>query len=183
MGYLPQYMMFYATGVWANKSGIELADLIDWQIQKRLLNTVVSITLFGIFVITADNTQDGGTGLGTIMEAARGGFNSLAIAYAFWNNLIGILLSSFLLSVFRKRFNTKWMLNGFDFARYSYAAFLIHIPVVVVFQCLTDGSSWGAVVSGEMKTGVVGSTGVLGSWVVGWILVRMLDGVGARGYV
>lgn len=183
MGYLPQYILFYVTGVWANKTEIQLHNLINWQMQKFLMMTVVSITISGLLVLSANSKNSGGIDLGSMLEAGRGGFNSLAVTYAFWNNLTGILLCSFLLGVFRKRFNAKWVVGDFYIARYSYAAFLVHIPIIVTFQCLTDSSALGERTSGGMKTAGVGGISVLGSWAVGWLLVRVLEGTGAMGYV
>lgn len=69
--------------------------------------------------------------------------------------------------------------RGFDPARWSYAAFLVHAPVVVGLQCVLD--MWAA--SGVVKSGVVGGLGCLVSWGLGFGLGRGLERVGVRGYI
>jgi fucose 4-O-acetylase-like acetyltransferase len=101
------------------------------------------------------------------MDSFRGGANLVALSYAILNESTGYLLGSALLELFRKRreLSRSWGSVG----RYSYAAFLVHPIVLVSAQTLSD--DWKA--SGVLKTVVVGTVGVLGSWGVGWALVKI----------
>jgi hypothetical protein len=67
----------------------------------------------------------------------------------------------------------KWVVGGWGVARGSYTAFLLHPVVLVVVMVGCDG--WRG--NGVLKTVVVGSVGVVGSWAVGWVLLKV-PGVG-----
>jgi multisubunit Na+/H+ antiporter MnhE subunit len=65
---------------------------------------------------------------------------------------------------FRRRLNFKCG----TFARYSYAAFLVHPIIVVGIQIPVE--EWRA--EAAMKTFVVGFRGVVSSWSVAWAMLR-----------
>lgn len=178
MGFVPQYVLFYVTGVGAyTYLGTELHSLATKRALLLLGVACVLITTTGIIILK--NEIETGADVQKILEFFRGGWNRFAFIYAIWNEFTGVLLSSLLLQLFRRMFNKKWIIGGFDLARYSYPAFLVHIPVVVFLHCLMD--QWKA--SGVLKTATVGPPGVIGSWIVGWLLVKSVEGIGYRGYI
>lgn len=111
----------------------------------------------------------------------RGGWNLAAGWYAVFNEVMGFVMSVVVLRWFGETrwARGEWVVGGWEVGRGSYAAFLVHAPVVVGMQSLCEG--WG--VGGVVRSIVVGVVGAVGSWVVGWGLRRGLEGVGLRGYV
>lgn len=105
------------------------------------------------------------------LHALQGGPNLAAMSYAVWNEATGYLMGSGILTLFRSSslLNRSWGSVG----KYSYASFLVHPIVLVGAQLWAD--KWK--VNGVLKTIVVGTASVLGSWAVGWALVRV-PGVG-----
>ncbi|OAG06050.1 uncharacterized protein CC84DRAFT_1244953 [Paraphaeosphaeria sporulosa] len=187
VGFLPQYIVYYATGIYAHCSlGTELHRLVP-RTSVRIPRALSAIrTIQGILVLTVN------TGVFLLLftptpEAhLRGGFNVLAACYAVFNETLGFLLSVLVLRVFGEQdwARRKWSVKGgslgeVELARWSYAAFLVHAPVVVGLQCGLDG--WG--VDGVVKSLVVGVLGCAGSWVSGIGLGSGLERIGVKGYV
>ncbi|KAF2658171.1 hypothetical protein K491DRAFT_690323 [Lophiostoma macrostomum CBS 122681] len=207
-GYLPQYILFYSTGIAASTTyKCALHELVTRRTRTVLGLTVLLVNLVGCVVVYSSlvvgqaggGAERGGEGGGRVggegggvggeggtggavqalLPSFRGGFNRFAILYALWNETTGIWLSSLILLWFHATCKVPWKLGSVDVARYSYPAFLCHIPVVVFWQCVVDG--WDA--GGVLKTVVVAVPSVLGSWGVGWVLVWVVEGVGCRGYI
>jgi glucan biosynthesis protein C len=107
--------------------------------------------------------------------SCNGGFNLLAAAYAVWNETTGYAIGSGLVRLFEKKkwLSGRWIVGSWEVARGSYAAFVVH-PVVLVAAMVGFG---GWRVDGVVKTAVVGTVGVIGSWAVGWGLLKV-PGVG-----
>jgi glucan biosynthesis protein C len=101
----------------------------------------------------------------------NGGLNLLALSYAGWNETTGYLIGSGLVRLFegKKWLKGKWTIGNWQVARGSYAAFVVHPIVLIAAMVGFDG--WR--VDGVVKTVVVGTVGVLGSWVVGWGLLKV----------
>jgi hypothetical protein len=191
-GYLPQYILFYSTGIAASTYyKLPLHELVARR-TRRLLGVivlVVNVVGFGMVYFAVDGSTSAstsstslsksGTDLSQILPSFSGGPNRFALLYALWNETTGIYLSSLTLKLFHCKCNTTWRLGSLDLARYSYPAFLCHIPVVVFLQCVVDG--WDA--GGVLKTVVVGVPSVVASWGVGWVFVGCLEGMGFRGYI
>ena len=185
-GFLPQYILYYATGIYARSHlQTELHRLVPrssvrlpLHLNPLLCATLVLILLVHTFAIYQVFFQNGNT-LDERSKMAFGGWNSMAVWYAFFNEVMGFVISVWVLRVFveGRWARKKWVVRGVDVARWSYAAFLVHAPVVVMVQCLVGG--WD--VGGVVKSGVVGTLGGVGSWVVGWRVGKALEGVGAKG--
>lgn len=160
VGYLPQYIASYALG----------ASLSSPPTPPALTKTNRNILLVSSIAST-------GTVLGLLhfspraypnaVDSLSGGPNILALSYAAWNETTGYLLGTSILDLFKSStwLNRSWGSVG----RYSYAAFLVHPTVCVGAQIWTDEWNAGPV----MKSLVIGTASVLGSWGVGWGLVRV----------
>ncbi|KAF2265919.1 hypothetical protein CC78DRAFT_615471 [Lojkania enalia] len=175
-GYLPQYILFYTTGILSYTHPTPLQSLLSPHTKLSLLVLVLIITTFGLKILITDLHH---MPLSTIVAYTCGGWNVYALLYAFWNEVLGALLSSLCLDVFTRWAGGEWVVGRFHVARYSYAAFLVHTPVVVLMQCAVDGWTGG----GLVKTGVVGGFAVPVCWGVGWVVVRAIEGMGSRGYI
>lgn len=164
VGFLPQYIASYTLG----------ASLASPPTPPAPGKTNRNILLASSAASTA-------TGLGLLhfrpnaypraMDSFSGGPNMLALSYAVWNESTGYLLGTSILNLFK---TSKWLNRSWgSVGRYSYAAFLVHPTVCVGAQIWTD--EWDA--GPLFKTLVIGTASVLGSWGVGWGLVRV-PGVG-----
>ncbi|KAF1995316.1 hypothetical protein P154DRAFT_624086 [Amniculicola lignicola CBS 123094] len=175
VGYMPQYILFYSTGLAAYRYwDVELHFVVSKQTRVLLLAWLLAIGLSWILVLrnTLADVKD-------VLEGSDGGINTFALLYAFGNEVSGVLISSGSLALFKTKFDRKWIVGGVDLTRHSYAAFLLHPPCLVFLQCVLDG--WNA--GGVLKTVVVGSLGTVVTWVTGWVLVQAVGSLGFRGYV
>ncbi|KAH7084281.1 acyltransferase 3 [Paraphoma chrysanthemicola] len=180
-GYLPQYILSYAGGIYIQLSEIALRRLCTSRAIATTTTLAAAFLAFGVVHARAF-VADGGT-LAEVMLLAGGGPNMFALVYALLNEFIGFTLSAILLRAFHTRFlSARGTVFGHDIARCSYAAFLVHIPVLVGIMTLVDEEKWKCW-SPIYKTVGVGVVGVVGSWVVG-MLVRMgVERGGGRGYL
>ncbi|CAO2653788.1 Nn.00g031990.m01.CDS01 [Neocucurbitaria sp. VM-36] len=182
LAFTSQYILYYIAGVYIHRSHRTLQDAISRQTLYYVAALVVVSTAFGLLLVITAVTS--GTPFDSIVGQAIGGFNVFACVYAFWNECMGLLISSILLKLFTRYavLGRKWFILGMDVGKYSYAAFLVHTPLVVDMQYLFGKSGFeekGAVVTAV----AVGILGVLESWSVGWALKEVVDQVFGRGYV
>ncbi|OBT68659.1 hypothetical protein VE03_01724 [Pseudogymnoascus sp. 23342-1-I1] len=100
-------------------------------------------------------------------NAILGGSSLPGLTYALWNETTGYLLGTTILRLFQ---TSKWLNRSWgSVGRYSYAAFLVHPVVCVAAQVWTEEwEAWPVV-----KATVLGTASVMGSWGVGWTLVRV----------
>ncbi|GME55047.1 hypothetical protein K490DRAFT_61830 [Neofusicoccum parvum] len=156
-GFVPQYLAAYALGL--RLAGRDPRDGVP---APRAL-------LPGLLAACAAAVALGAASASNLppLVAARGGWNAPALAYALWHEAAGLLVFSALLHGFAsvEALRADWGRVG----RYSYAAFLVHAPVLVALMGWLDG--WRA--GGVVKTFVVGSLGVVGSWVAGWVTAQV----------
>ena len=145
---------------------------------SAIVLTPTIITIPG-FALMDEKLRKGGVQLKTMLQFAMGSPTPIAFLYAAWNEFTGATLSLTLVLFFKSKFSRDWKVLGLDLARYSYPAFLVHTPIVVFLQSLFNG--WCA--GGVVKTMLLGSMGVVGSWGFGVGLVKVVEGVGRRGYV
>jgi hypothetical protein len=174
-GYLPQYVAAYVIGIaFAPR---DPSTLISAKTRMWLLLIAATATVTGVACLKYSSSVTEGSydPRNGALEAALGGWNLLAVLYALWNESLGMVISSVLTEMFRRFADRRWG----DLARYSYAAFLVHKPTVVFWQCVFDG--WDA--SGVVKSVGVGTVGCVASWANGWVLVRAFEGVGLKGFM
>jgi hypothetical protein len=165
LGYLVQYIASYLLG-------IRFATFDPLSTQPLLSVSPTGTTLLASSIISYFSL----TGLlhyypgEYLRSSALGGLNLVVLSYAVvLQETGGYLLGSAILTRFQRSslFNRSWGSVG----RYSYAAFLVHPIVCVGAQLWTD--DWNA--NGVLKTVVIGTIGALGSWSVGWALLKIPD--------
>jgi peptidoglycan/LPS O-acetylase OafA/YrhL len=120
------------------------------------------------------------------MPLVFGGPNLLALFYAFFNEFAGFTIASLALKAFysaRLSFlGKRWSVGNVDVAMYSYAAFMVHGPVILDLQCLFGEKGWENM--GAVKTAfTVGVLGVVESWLGGVILKKAIERVGWKAYL
>jgi glucans biosynthesis protein C len=155
--YLPQYIASYLLGAARSSASPPVLNKANKII--LLLSSIISGISIPVLLHTYPNVY--------AVDSANGGTNLVALSYAIWNETTGYLLGTSILALFRtsRPLSRPWGSVG----RYSYAAFLIHAVVVLGVQICSDG--WNA--GGILKTVVIGTAGVFGSWGVGWVLLRI----------
>jgi len=155
--YLPQYIASYLLGVVRNSASPPLINKANKI--ALLMSSVISGILVPCLLHLYPDMYN--------LNSANGGTNLVALSYAIWNETTGYLLGTSILALFR----TSRLLSGSwgGVGRYSYAAFLIHAVVCVGGQACADG--WE--VNGFLKTGIIGTAAVLGSWGLGWVLLKI----------
>ena len=62
----------------------------------------------------------------------------------------------------------RWSIFSLDVGNYSYAAFLVHVPVLVAVQSGLDEMTWKESRAG-FKAAYVSMLGIDTSWMVGWL--------------
>jgi glucans biosynthesis protein C len=154
--YLPQYIACYLLGGAQGKSSPPVLT----RSEKSILLFSSAVSGASLIALLYANP------LKYTISSGSGGPNILALSYAVWNETTGYLLGTSILSLFRssKRLSESWGGLGM----YSYAAFLVHPVVCVGLQACADG--WN--VNGVLKTVVVGTASVIGSWGIGWALLK-----------
>jgi len=184
LAYVSQYIVYYTAGIYIHRSGRSLQNAISSSTLRIVGTITASIASLSLFHI--NSLLDTGMSFREIVPLIFGGPNLLAFLYAFFNEFAGLTLASLLLKAFynpRLAFLSKrWMVGSVDVAKYSYAAFLVHGPVVIDLQCWFGKMGWegmGAVASAV----VVGALSVVESWVVGVVLKKGVEWVGWRGYL
>ncbi|KAF1945201.1 hypothetical protein EJ02DRAFT_339189 [Clathrospora elynae] len=186
LAYTPQYTMYYIVGVYIHRTGYSLHTAISPR-TLRIVGTITGvITVVGFVWIRA--LLDQGVVVAHVFPLASGGANFLALLYAFWNEFAGFVIASFLLRAFHDPnlgfLAKEWRVGGVEVevAKYSYAAFLVHTPLLVDLQCLF--SKWGLEDIGTVPSVlIVGILAVVESWLVGAMLKVSVEELGFKGYL
>jgi glucan biosynthesis protein C len=180
LGYLPQYALFYVHGVrTARTLNTELHCSFSRGTLTVLVLIAIGVTAFGSgFAYRYYDLKTPGN-LAAMMNLSMGSLTPIASIYALWNEVTGAAISAALLLIFNSKFESKWSVYGLHLARYSYSAFLTHALIVVFLQSLAD--SWCA--ESVLKTALLGTIAVVGSWGSGVGLVNVVEGLGCRGYI
>jgi hypothetical protein len=184
LAYTSQYIVYYTTGIYTHRSGRSLHNAVSSYTLRIVGTTTAFITSLGILHIKILFAT--GMTFPQIVPLVFGGPNLLALLYAFFNEFAGLLIASLVLKAFHNPLlaflGKRWRVGKVDVATYSYAAFMVHGPVVLDLQCLFGKKGWesmGAVVTAC----VVGFLGVVESWVGGWMMKEGVEWVGWRGYL
>lgn len=191
LGFASQYVLYYITGISIHRSSQPLprAASNNTIYLVRTITVGIVFIAFGItYIAHVITTQSFNTDLRLplIANLVRGGPNRFALVYAFWNEFAGFFLTTTLIRIFHNLqlvfLSRRWTIAGADVAKYSYAAFLVHTPVLVDLQYRFSGgyleqkSAMGVAV-------VVGMLGVVLSWVFGWCVKEGVERMGWRGYI
>lgn len=172
LGYVPQYILFYFLGICIHRRlRVCPYSAIARRSLRYLFVTVVIITVSALFQVRRELVK-GEISFDTIVNLSCGGFNLLAFVYALWNEFNGFLFCFSLLYLFARTqaLKREWRPYGFNIARYSYTAFLVHARAVVHIQCKLDRFAW----NGVTKTVVVGFLGVFRSWIEAVLLCAVM---------
>jgi glucan biosynthesis protein C len=159
VGYSPQYILAYLFGT-----------RIDRPESVELLPCATTPMLILISAVVAVGSCRGSSAA-RVLQDYSGGWNSIAVAYAIVNEMVGYLVLGMLFRHFRRCLNFPWRRA----ARSSYAAFLCHATISIAVEAIFD--SWH--LNGVVKTAVIGAINSIVSFVAGWSLtqVRGLDRV------
>jgi glucan biosynthesis protein C len=118
--YFPQYIGAFVIGIVAFRRnwflGISDAQGKPWQILAIILIGLSAV----VFAV-----------VGKAIDPFRGGLGWQAVFLAFWEQLLGVAMMVGLLVLFRSRFNHQGRLAK-AMAASSYAAFILHGPVLVL---------------------------------------------------
>ncbi|KAF2451031.1 hypothetical protein P171DRAFT_516768 [Karstenula rhodostoma CBS 690.94] len=147
VGFLPQYIVYYATGIYAHRAlRTELHRLVP-RFSIRVPRALTAVrTMLAVLLVTI-YTAFTFTFLFMRREAdLLGGFNILAAWYAVFNETLVFLICVALLRLFgegdwaKRKWSVALGREGWevDVARWGYAAFLVHGPVVVGVQSQTS---------------------------------------------
>lgn len=182
VGYSPQYILYYCAGVYIQRRGIPLSQ----PVQSRAIITAGAIAL-SLSIIGALQVQKAIKEGGSIKEVGKlagDGFNIFAFLYATLNDYVGFLFDTFLLYAFHRftLLSKHWSILGIDVASGSYAAFLVHMHMLLETMTFVDEDAWKSW-SPVIKTVVVGGLAVVKSWSLGLVIKWVVDGCGWRGYL
>ena len=138
LGHVPQYVLWYTAGTWAHRWGKELHNIVSLPNISRVGACASLITAIGVTQML--NKVGDGVDAGTNASLAKGGCNRFALLYAFSNEFVGHPMSAVLLKMSNRYHILKrgWSVFGLDTERYSYAAFLVHVLVLVAVQSSLD---------------------------------------------
>ncbi|OBT44072.1 hypothetical protein VE00_04514 [Pseudogymnoascus sp. WSF 3629] len=155
--YLPQYVASYVLG--ASLDSPPTPPVTKTTHNVLLASTVVSSTaLVGLHLNKLRPYS---------ANAILGGSSLPALTYAVWNETTGYLLGTTILRLFK---TSRWLNRSWgNIGKYSYAAFLVHPIICVAAQIWTE--EWHALP--VIKATVLSTVSVVGSWSVGWALVRV----------
>jgi glucans biosynthesis protein C len=197
--FLPQYILAYA---WGHASAL-LNDrfvFAPFRALARPSTTLIwSLCLSGLGLgALCAVSVNASSPVADSIERMMGGLNISALLYAIWNEVSFGLIAPGLLRVFAQKAKNPVLISipgalseaksKVSLARYSYAAFLSHtlvsLGIELAFEVLIACSSERPLpamyvyVGPLLMTIVVGVVNVLLSYLVGWILVEYLPGVG-----
>ena len=152
--FLPQYIICYISG----RSAIPVPSTISKHPLTSLTLTIATAISTLSLILGASDPKS--------LETLLGGFTASALLIATWHETSGYFLGTAIFALFQKHARRRWG----TLARYSYPAVLVHPAVCVALQVATSG--W--MLDGVLMTAIVGTLGVVGSWIAGWALVRIL---------
>jgi surface polysaccharide O-acyltransferase-like enzyme len=126
--FFPQYILMFILGVVAYRR--------QWltRMSGTVGNAALALAAGFIFVLAPALMVLGGGSNGDVSRYS-GGLHWQALALAFWEQSLGVLLTVGLLVLFRERVNRPGWLGRAASAN-SYAAYVIHAPVLIVFALL-----------------------------------------------
>ncbi|KAH7071984.1 hypothetical protein BKA63DRAFT_418475 [Paraphoma chrysanthemicola] len=181
LGYLPQYILYYTAGISIQRCHIALHRPCTSH-AIAICTTLAAALLAYVFVNARTFIATGGT-FAEITHRAGSGPNTFAFVYSLLNEFVGFTLSALLLRAFHSPFlSSRWTFLGQDIAQGSYAAFLVHIPVLVGIMTLVDEVKWKEW-SPVVKMVGVGIVGVLKSWGLGMVVKRVVERRVGKGYL
>lgn len=122
LGFYPQYVVLFVVGLVAYRRGW-LASLPDRAGKLWLAVALAGIAMMPVLMILGGAMSAG-------VDSFLGGLHWQALAYAMWEQLVGVALCVVLLIQFRKRFTYRDKLAR-ALSADSYAAYIIQAPVII----------------------------------------------------
>lgn len=110
--------------------GIEAADL-------PVMRNAFMISLLSMSVIAIPRYSDSVDWLNKTTAQLFGGWNLPSLLYAVWNEFSFNVFAPSLMLYFQKRYSHRASHSVWN-ARYSYATFLVHTPVTIALQVITE---------------------------------------------
>jgi peptidoglycan/LPS O-acetylase OafA/YrhL len=159
IGFVPQYIGLYIFGLNVDPNKIDL--LPRGGLRAHLAIIIAVLAVYVKFNLNGP--------IGSLLEDHSGGLNSTAATYAILNEFVGYLLLATAFTQFRSHFNSSCG----AVTTVSYAMFLVHPPVSVAVEVVTDDWKERAL----PKTAVIGFINSMFSVVAGWLL-KQLPGAG-----
>jgi glucan biosynthesis protein C len=181
LGYLPQYILYYSAGIWLHRSRIPLSHPCS----SRTIATTSTLAaaVLSLGSLHARTVISRGLSLAHIIHLAGLSPNLIALTYSLFNELIGFTLTTLILAAFHSSIlSRQWSFFGFDLAKSSYAAFIVHIPILIETMTAIDEEAWSEQ-SAATKTVVVGMLAVAKSWVLGAGMKRVVERFVGTGYL
>lgn len=129
--FFPQYIVMFVIGVSAYRHNWLLRLQARIARPWLILAPILVVVVFPLLCIL------GGAMEGNSAQFA-GGLHWQALAYALWEQFLGVACTVGLLVVFRERFNRQGRLARAAGAS-SYAVYIIHAPVIVLFALAVRG--------------------------------------------
>ncbi|KAH7385453.1 hypothetical protein DE146DRAFT_667104 [Phaeosphaeria sp. MPI-PUGE-AT-0046c] len=182
LGYLPQYVLYYSAGIWIQRRGVAL----DQPASARSLKIigVAAFALGAVGVVKTREVLSQGGSIDDIVKLSGGGLNIFAFLYATLNETVGFLLGSLALYTFHHSsiLSSRWTVWSRDVASGSYAAFLLHMPMLIETLTAFNEEAWKDN-SPVVKTLVVGGLTAAKSWTLGLGMKWGLEWCGVKGYL
>jgi hypothetical protein len=122
LGYLPQYITFFLIGIVAYRS--------DW---LRSAPSSVARSFFVLALFATLTLLPFATSGGNVNFAGNGTWQSAV--YALWDSTFAVGMSLGLIILFRHFFNGQGRF-GRLISRQSYAAYVIHVPIIVIIAAI-----------------------------------------------
>jgi glucan biosynthesis protein C len=181
LGYLPQYILYYSTGIWLHRSRIPLSHPCSPRTVAITGTLAAAVLTLGSLHARALISRD--SSLAHIIHLAGLSPNLIALTYSLFNELIGFTLTTLILAAFHSSIlSRRWSFFGFDLAKSSYGAFIVHIPILIETMTAIDEEAWSEHTAAS-KTVVVGTLAVAKSWVLGAGIKRVVEGFVGTGYL
>lgn len=181
LGYAPQYVLCFCTGIFLQRRSIPLHSPCRPCALVLAGAIVASMNILGFFRVR--EVLDSGGTLEDVFKLAGGGFNILVLLYSLLNEFVGFMLGSLLLKIFHSPILSKrWHGFGIDLASGSYAAFLVHIPLLVETMTYISEEAWKEQ-SPVLKAAAVGMLGTVKSWILALVLKWAVERCGWGGFL
>ncbi len=131
LGYFPQYVALFVVGVMAYRGDWLLRT--DARIGRLCLATAGVLAVVGFPILFV-----AGGALSGKVSPFLGGLHWQNLAYAVWDQVVGVLMIVGLLVLFRERINRETRFTR-ALADSAYAVYIIHAPVVILLTLALRG--------------------------------------------
>jgi glucan biosynthesis protein C len=131
LAYFGAYILFFAAGILAFRRNFLMV------ISNRMGNRAAWIALGTLIIYWPLLLLSGGAFYGK-WELFQGGLHWQSLGLSFWESLVGISMSLFLIVLFRKKYNVHNRVTEF-FSDNSFAVYVFHPPILIGIAILLGG--------------------------------------------